>query len=387
VRLSSHPIDGGVSLSSGSSDVLLGFDVIGAATAQNLSAADPARTVAVVSTSVVPTVEMVIDVDAPEVDVAAALAAINDATRAHDNVFFDAHSLAMAVFGDAMPANVIVLGAAWQCGTIPMSLNAIRQAFTLNGVAVERNLAAFEWGRAAVASPATVAAALEPPAPERELTDRERSLLESVVRTEGELRRLLEIRVPDLLGWGGRKSAEGYLQRLRTVRELEAQRLPGSTVVTEAFAVGLHKLIAYKDEYEVARLHLEAVAALPWGSKATILLHPPFLRALGVRRKLAFGSWFTPVLRVLKHARRVRGTPLDLFGYSAVRRVERALPGDYSALVVRGLQAVEPASLDALIALAKLPDVVRGYEDLKLRNVERFRSEAAHLVAALESRP
>jgi indolepyruvate ferredoxin oxidoreductase len=108
---------------------------------------------------------------------------------------------------------------------------------------------------------------------------------------------------------------------------------------------------------------------------------------LGVKRKLAFGSWFTPVLRVLKHARRARGTPLDLFGYSAVRRVERALPGGYSALVVRGLQAVEPASLDALVALTKLPDVVRGYEDLKLRNVERFRSEAEHLVGVLESRP
>ena len=387
VHLSRHPIDGGVSLSSGSSNVLLGLDIIGTATAQNLSAADPARTVAVVSTSVVPTVEMVIDVDAPAVDVAAAVGAINDATRAHDNVFLDSHSLAMAVFGDAMPANVIVLGAAWQCGAVPVSRDAIRQAFTLNGVAVERNLAAFEWGRAAVASPATVAAALEPPARRHELTNRERDLIDTVAPTEGELRRLLEIRVPDLLGWGGRTSAESYLRRLVAVRDLEAQRLPGSTVVTEAFAIGLHKLIAYKDEYEVARLHLEALAALPRGSKATILLHPPFLRALGVKRKLAFGSWFTPVLRVLKHARRARGTPLDLFGYSAVRRVERALPGGYSALVVRGLQAVEPASLDALIALTKLPDVVRGYEDLKLRNVERFRSEAEHLVGVLESRP
>jgi indolepyruvate ferredoxin oxidoreductase len=381
VRLSRQPIDGGVSVAGAGTDVLLGLDVLGTATATNLATADAEHTVAVVSTSLVPTVNMVVDVNAPAADIAAAVTAIDSVTRASDNVYLDAHGLAVAVFGNAMPANVIVLGAAWQRGAIPVSLDAIRQAFTLNGVAVDANIAAFDWGRAAVAAPDVVAAALAPPSTAAVLSAGQRALVDEVATDAGELRRRLEVRVADLAGWGGRRAAARYARDVAAVRDLEAARVPGSTVVTEAYATGLHKLMAFKDEYEVARLHLQTLAELPKGSKVTFMLHPPMLRAMGMDRKLALGRWFVPVFRLLKAARRLRGTPLDVFGYAEVRRVERRLPGEYTELVTRALGGADEASLPSVVALADLPDVVRGYEQIKLDNVTRFRAEADALLA------
>jgi indolepyruvate ferredoxin oxidoreductase len=138
--------------------------------------------------------------------------------------------------------------------------------------------------------------------------------------------------------------------------------------------------MAYKDEYEVARLHLDAVerakitGEFGEGAKVHFLLHPPLLRALGLKRKLKLGRWFVPAFRVLRAMRRLRGTPFDVAGLPKVRRVERALIGEYRALVTGALDRPELA-----LQLAELADVVRGYEDIKLRSVERFHAEAARL--------
>ncbi len=385
VRLATQPIDGGVNVAGGHTDLLLGFDVLGSSTVKNLAAADPQRTVAVVSTSVSPTVGMVIDVDAPGADVPAAIGAINDLTRADDNVFLDAHALALAMFGNAMPANVIVLGAAWQRGAIPLSIDALRQAFTLNGVAVETNLAALEWGRAAVAAPEIVAAELERPAATVALGAPARALVDAAAPEPGELRRRVEIRVDDLQGWGGTKAARRYARDVAAVRELEARRLAGTTAVVEAYATGLHKLMAYKDEYEVARLHLDGLRDQPKGTKVTLLLHPPLLRAMGMDRKVGLGRWFVPFLRVLRAGRRLRGTPLDVFGHTKVRRVERALPAQYTELVSQALQAATPETAATVCRIAALPDVVRGYEELKLAGVERFHADAQMLLGELDA--
>jgi indolepyruvate ferredoxin oxidoreductase len=280
---------------------------------------------------------------------------------------------------------VLVLGAAWQLGALPVSLGALREAIDLNGVSVERNLAAFEWGRAWVSAPDHVHAAIgdRPAAPR--LAGAARELVDRVAPEDGELRRLLEIRVPDLLGWGGTKAARGYVEQIARVRAIESERLPGSSEVTEAVARGLHKLTAYKDEYEVARLHLEGLTALPSGARVWIHLHPPLLRALGMRRKLRLGRWFVPALVLLRAGRRLRGTPLDPFGPTHVRRVERALPGEYLDLVNRALVRLTPGTLPIALEIAALPDLVRGYENIKLSGVERLRTRAAELVARLES--
>jgi indolepyruvate ferredoxin oxidoreductase len=356
--------------SAGAVDVLVGLDVIATATAQHLSVLDPARTLAAVSTSVVPTAAMVVDPRAAAPDLGAARSGIASATR--DAVFFDAQALAQALFGDHMPANVLVLGAAWQQGAIPVSLGALRQAFELNGTAVEQNLLAFDWGRAVVGAPDAVAAVLSPADVRPELTRFERALVDGLAPAEGELRRVLEIRIPDLVGWGGRRAASEYASALAVVAERDDEAL------TLAVARGLHKLTAYKDEYEVARLHLLGLRDLPKGAKVKFLLHPPVLRALGMDRKLKLGAWFVPAFRLLRAGRRLRGTAFDPFGRAEVRRVERELPGEYLALV-----AAAPA--DVAVSVAELADVVRGYEDIKLANIERFREQADKILRTSSS--
>ena len=389
VRVTRAPVDDGVTVPSGSLDVLLGLDLLGAAAPGTLRAARAGATVAVVSDSVVPTGAMVTDPDAAPPDVGAARTAIDAVTSAERNVYLDAQRIAETLLGDATPANVVVLGAALQLGALPLSPDALEQAFRLDGAGVERNLAALAWGRAAVAAPEHVAAALAgsdappqaPPSPRA--AARAAALVARAGGERPELRRLLELRVPDLLAWGGTRPAARYADAVAHVRAAEAERVPGSTALAEAVARGLHKLIAYKDEYEVARLHLDGLARLPRGSRVTFHLHPPLLRALGMRRKLRLGGWFVPVLRAMRHGRRLRGTPLDPFGHAHVRRVERALPGEYLALVEEALARLSPATLPTALAVAELPDLVRGYEQIKLDGVARFRARAAELRATL----
>jgi indolepyruvate ferredoxin oxidoreductase len=213
--------------------------------------------------------------------------------------------------------------------------------------------------------------------------------VESVAR-EGELRRLLEIRVPELVAYQDLAYAERYIALVGLVRSAEEERTPGHTELAEAAARQLFKLMAYKDEYEVARLHLDAAerarlsGELGPGAKVWFNLHPPLLRALGLDRKLKLGRWFVPALRLLRRMRRLRGTPLDVFGYAKVRRVERRLIGEYERLVDEALERLTHENRDTALELFELPDVVRGYEEIKLRNVSLFRKRAEALRKRLD---
>jgi indolepyruvate ferredoxin oxidoreductase len=368
-------------------DLYLGFDLLGAASPKNLATADPERTIAVVSTSAVATGRMVVDVDARFPELAAQLEAIDRVTRHELGVQLDAQALAERLFDDHMPANMLTLGAAYQRGALPVSAAAIERAIRLNGAAVETNLEAFGWGRACVAAPDAVERATRPPvapAPPP-LDERMRALVDALAPEDGELRRLLERRVPELVGYQSRAYAERYIEFLRDVRAAEQERAPGHAELTEAVARQLFKLMAYKDEYEVARLHLDAAEQAKRaerfgeGAKVWFHLHPPLLRALGLKRKLKLGRWFVPLLRLLRALRRLRGTPLDVFGYARVRRVERSLPGEYRELVTRTLALLSPETHAAAVELCELPDLVRGYEEIKLRGVERYRKRAGQL--------
>jgi indolepyruvate ferredoxin oxidoreductase len=278
-----------------------------------------------------------------------------------------------------MPANIIALGAAWQRGTIPLSRNSLHEALRLNGASVETNLAAFEWGRVAVARPEVEDVSGVAPTPIAVA-----GLVDPLVGADDELRRMLSVRVQDLLGWGGKRSAERYVRDVARIGSAEEARLKGSTELTAAVAGGLHKLTAYKDEYEVARLHLIGLRELPAGSEISFHLHPPLLRALGLKHKLRFGGWFVPFLRLLKHGRRLRATPLDLFGYAHVRRVERNLPRQYMSLVDRALESLSLETLPVALEIANLPDLIRGYEQIKLDGVEHFHQRAAELLDELD---
>jgi indolepyruvate ferredoxin oxidoreductase len=147
--------------------------------------------------------------------------------------------------------------------------------------------------------------------------------------------------------------------------------------LAETVARNLFKLMAYKDEYEVARLHLAAEYAP--GDKVWFNLQPPLMRALGLKRKLKLGGWFRPAFRVLYALRGLRGTPFDPFGYAKVRRVERGLIGEYEQLVGEAVAHLGPGTRATAVELCELPDVIRGYEEIKLRNVALFHQRAKPL--------
>jgi indolepyruvate ferredoxin oxidoreductase len=386
LRITREPLPAASKTPAGSVDLYLGFDLLGAASEKNLVTADCERTVAVVSTSAVPTGRMVVDLNERFPELAGQLDRIDAATRPEHNLYLDAQQLSERLFGDHMMANTVALGAAYQRGMLPVSADALEQAIRLNGAAVEKNLAAFRWGRAVVAAPDAVEEATRPPesvVPVRELTEAERELVALAVDgDDGELRRLAEVRIPELVAYQDEAYARRYAEQVRRVQVAEQERSPGRSGLAEAVARQLFKLMAYKDEFEVARLHLDAVeqaklrAEFGERPKVYFNLHPPLLRAMGLNRKLKLGSWFVPSFRALYRMRRLRGTKLDPFGAAKVRRVERELIGEYEEIVAEALSLLTPETHATAVELLELPDLVRGYEEIKLRNVVLYRKRA-----------
>ena len=383
LRITRDPLPSASKTPAGEVDLYLGFDLLGAASETNLVSAHPDRTMAVVSTSAVPTGRMVIDTDERFPELSLQLDRIDAVTRSEHNLYLDAQRLSERLFGDHMMTNTLALGAAFQRGLVPVSAAALEQAIGLNGAAVEKNLAAFAWGRAVVAAPDAVEAATREPETVvalHELTEAERGLVTLAVDgSQGELRGLVERRIPELVAYQDEAYAEHYAELVRRVHVAEQERAPGHSELTETVARQLFKLMAYKDEYEVARLHLDSVerarldTEFGEGAKVYFMLHPPMLRALGLERKLKLGAWFVPAFRALYRMRRLRGRRLDPFGRAEVRRVERELVGEYESLVTEALELVTPDTHAAAVELLELPDVIRGYEEIKLRNVALYR--------------
>jgi indolepyruvate ferredoxin oxidoreductase len=393
LKIASEPIERANKISAGAADLYLGFDLLVATDPNNLDKAESGRTIAVVSTSQIPTGQMVVDTGVHFPELSSMLMSIDRVTRKDPNVYLDAQAIAEGLFGDHMAVNPIMLGAAYQAGALPISAASIERAIRINGVAVEMNLLAFRWGRMAVVDRKQVEAAVAQAT--SRLTDQiavlssEARALVDTVEASAELRRLLEIRVPELIAYQNAAYAREYVDFVRRVAQVEAERAPGSSGLAEAVARHLHKLMAYKDEYEVARLHLDAALRAQlharFGPKIRTYwhLHPPLLRALGLKKKLRLGAWFAPAFKILKSMKGLRGTRFDLFGYAEVRRVERALIGEYRQLLETALVRLTPVTHETARALAELPDEIRGYEHIKLENVARFRDKAKQLMAQL----
>ena len=388
LKLADAPQEVSNKIATGEADCYIGFDILVATTPQNLEHARAERTIAVICTSQVPTGAMVASPDVHFPDGNGLIASINRCTRKDENIFLDALGLAQSLFGDHMAANMIALGAAYQAGALPVSAAAIEEAIVLNGVSVGMNTTAFRAGRLLVADP-TALGMLTPrrvgaveAAPV--LTAQARALVDQVEAT-GELRRLLEFRVPELIEYQDVAYAQSYVDAVKRVAAAERAAVPGESRLAEGVARHLFKLMAYKDEYEVARLHLKAEVdkaladAFPGGATIKYNLHPPILRAMGWKGKIKFGKWFDGVFRMLVAMRGLRGGLLDPFGHAQVRKVERALPAEYRALIDRALVDLGPQSHERAVKLANLPDVIRGYEGVKLANVEKFRAEVRAL--------
>ena len=369
-------------------DVLLAFDLlVGAGTNMLGSLAVGSRVVA--STTATPTSAIVIDPRraAPSTDFL--VGRLRD-TSGNEPVLLDAGGITVAMLTDATTANVAVLGAAVQAGCIPLRPSSVEEAITLNGVAVEKNLAAFRWGRASVADPAAVrsarSAVAPPPVVAAPVPARLRPLVDALGDRTG-LTDLLRSRVGELADFQDERCARRYLETVQSVADTEAQVDPGFKL-TEAVARHLFQLTAYKDEYEVARLLLapEATAAAQAiggrGAKVTWKLHPPMLRALGMDRKIALGPWTRPAIAALAKGKRLRGTRLDPFGRAHVRKLERELVAEYRTVVERLHHGLTAANHGEAVRIASLPDIVRGYEGRKVLRAQEYRCE---LTSALDS--
>jgi indolepyruvate ferredoxin oxidoreductase len=372
-------------VSGGAADLYLAFDALGAVNPANLAMASSDRTIAVVSTTKVPTGEMVSNVARIYPANQQLAKRIEGVTRADRNVFIDAQTLAEKLMGDHMANNLLMVGVAFQMGAIPIRASAIEAAIRLNGTAVNMNLDAFRWGRLQVADPARVEQAIRPPAPVAAAVLVSPAVERIVAATgaRGELRRLLQIRVPELIAFQDESYAQRYADAV--TRVMRSGDAGGDERLALAVARNLYKLMAYKDEYEVARLHLaaEADAALArtFGDKARVYwhFHPTFLRAMGVRNKVKVGSWFRPVLKLLAGMKSLRGTAFDLLGRAEVRRMERELVTHYLAMVEAVCARPAAAVNELAIQLAESPDMVRGYEHVKLGNIARYLTQVEGL--------
>ncbi len=379
LRITTTPVEGTNKLTAGSADVYLVFDLLVGLSPQNLEGVSAERTVAVVSTAKTPTGFMIRDPQKAFPDMAPLQAALDASTRAEHNRYVDTIAVTEGLFGESTTANTFQIGVAYQLGVLPISAEAIEQAIELNGAAVEANKLAFRWGRKWVLDPEAVRAASV--LPEDALAKPSASLEAAIVAAglgEGELGRVVRLRAADLVGYQDERYAKKYLETVA-----KAART-GQSEFAISVAKYLYKLMAYKDEYEVARLHIEEAAKLniqnAVGDDMAVSynLHPPMLRAMGMEKKLRLGANVAePTLKALAKGKKLRGTPADPFGYAKVRRVERQLIKEYRDVVEKLCTKVNGDNAAEAAKLAALPDMVRGYEEIKLRNVERYHTALA----------
>jgi indolepyruvate ferredoxin oxidoreductase len=331
---------------------------------------------------------MSVDPSIPFPDLGELTSAIADTTRPDARLFVDASQIAESLLGTHMVANTVMIGAALQSGALPLSVEAVEQAIRLNGTAVDANLAALTWGRVAVAAPEKLPVRV--PADGRQARARAEQADAMVARlgVGGKLARVLGVRARELISFQDAAYARRYLDSVSAARRYSRRADVDDTPVI-AYASYLYKLMAYKDEYEVARLHLDTAAEAAiseqfgTGSKVYWNLHPPILRAMGMDRKIKLGPWFKPVFRLLVEMRRVRGTMFDVFGRAQVRRVERALIEQYGSMMDDAFALLGEQNAKLVTELAETPDLIRGYEQVKLNNVQVYLARIKDLASIL----
>ncbi len=352
----------------GAADALLVFDLVAAS--KNLDRASADRTTAVVSTGLIPTGAMVSGRAAERFPALSAFRNALDACTV-DSLWLDTAGIARAVWGSQPAANVLVVGLAHQLGVVPLTAASIERAIELNGVAVATNLEAFRLGRRLADDPSLLDSLGLAADPDGEVAE----TLESIVAR----------RVPELTAWGDAAYARRYVALVDRVLAAERQVVGDRTDLSGAVARSLYKFMAYKDEYEVARLALRADVSA-FGPNATMRyqLEPPTLRAVGIDRKIGIPEAAGRVLfGALVRGKRLRGTRLDPFGRTEERRTERALITEYEALVDRLLEALTPERHAELVAIADLADMVRGFDTVKMASVARYRDAVADRLDAL----
>ena len=359
----------------GDADLLLGCDLIVSSGAEVLAKFRRGRTRALLSSSQSPTAEFVRNREwqFPSVNIIGQIrAAVQKDT---DVALIDAQLLATRLLGDAIYANPLLLGAAWQLGWLPLRHESLVRAIELNGAAVEANKRAFEWGRAAVHDLAAVQQAAAAMSAHDPADQPPAKTLEDIVA----------VRSKFLVGYQNKVLAQRYERLIEQVAQAERTAVRGSTQLAEAVARNYFKLLAIKDEYEVARLHRDPqfrarIAESYSGNyRVNYYLAPPLLARrdplTGHPRKMRFGPWLGAVFAGLARLRFLRGTILDPFAHSPERRLERALLRDYESMIEEILPRLDADKLALAVRMASFPDEIRGFGHVKLQSVERVRPQ------------
>jgi indolepyruvate ferredoxin oxidoreductase len=378
-----------VRVGTGAADLVLGCDLVVTSGSEALSKMNDKRTKVLVNATVSPTADFVKNPDwrLRGTDLQADIV---DAAGAKNVDFVPAGKLATALMGDAIATNMFMLGYAFQQGRVPLAEESLVRAIELNGVAVEFNRKAFLWGRRA----ATDLARVERLATPAEIIPISQAFSRS-------LDELIARRADFLTGYQDRAYAERYRKLVERARSAEAQKLgasEGKFPLTEAVARYYFKLMAYKDEYEVARLYSDPGFArkiegmFEGGYRLKFHLAPPIFNKpdprTGEARKSEFGPWMMPAFRILAKLKRLRGTPFDVFGMSGERKAERRLIGEYEATVAELLEHLDGGNRNLAAEIASIPEHIRGFGHVKRRHLDEAKKKEAALLAAFRaSRP
>jgi len=373
-----------VRIPSGEAGLVLGADLVVSAANDALAKLNHEHSHVVINNHLAPTADFTHDTDAifPVIDMQQTIEEQIEPGRGH---FVNATRLATSLLGDAIFSNFLLLGVAYQHGLVPIDAESILEAIELNGVAVEKNRQAFMWGRryAVDADAVRRAAGFEQPhQPESEQSD---------------LDEIIAYRSNYLVDYQDQAYADRYLRLVERVRKLEQslypQNGPDKLALTEAVARSYFTLLAYKDEYEVARLHsngdFETILAQQFEGDYKLRFHlaPPLLAKrdpqTGIPIKREFGGWVLPLFRALAGLKKFRGSAFDIFGYSAERKLERKLIADFERDIEQLLAGINLQTIDNAIEIARLPQKIRGFGHVKQASIESAAAVRANLFEKL----
>jgi indolepyruvate ferredoxin oxidoreductase len=388
IRFANRPQDiHAIRVAARSADLVLGGDIVVAGSKKVLAAVKPGSTAMIINLAEMLPGEFTRNPEfsLPSERLKRTIASLAGPARTH---FVNASALSTALLGQSIGANMFMLGYAYQLGTLPISAEALEKAIEMNGEAIAMNHAAFRWGRRAAVDLAGVEALARPAA---DAVDPTRQL-------SGSFDEMVARRIEFLTAYQDAAYADRYRRRVAAAKAAEAARAPGKTGFAEAVARYLFKLMAYKDEYEVARLYsdpafLRQVRNEVDGDNLRLTFHlaPPLLarrdKTTGEPRKMTFGPWMMSVFRPLAKLKFLRGTAFDPFGYTAERRTERQLVRDYEALLDELIARLSPDNHHLAVGLAAIPEKIRGFGPVKMRHLTAAKADEAALLDQFRAGP
>jgi len=385
VRLSEHTADVTCSrIVTGTADLVIAADEVVAVAKETITLCETGRTHGVINTHLIPIADFIMNRDF-NFQSGKVNAVLETALR-KDSSFFDFTKPAEVLLGDSIATNMMMMGFAYQKGLLPLTAAAIEQAIEINGVGIKMNTQAFQLGRLAVADPARLAAMMKGQDASIAPKPLDAMSLDEIIAHRSAL----------LTDYQNAGLAERYRALVKRVRDAALNGGFGDAL-PRAVAINYAKLLAYKDEYEVARLYSDGRFEkqlrdqFDGDFKISFNLAPPLLAgkpdALGRPGKRAFGAWMLPLFKLLAGLRGLRGTVFDVFGYSADRRLERDLIAGYEKDIATVLSVLSPLTLDIAIELLSLPDRIRGYGPVKEKSVHDAKARYAQLAADLASPP